>query len=174
MSGFSGSPNQKDPKKLALDESYSGKQLGAEPPKAGPGRTSYVINNIKERGVSLCCWHVVLGSVPIKQNNVDTGLSPLYLADTQRVITIPVSAMGLLVLRRAFGHSQVRQAGMEVISTSEVKKPRLREVNCLAQGHTARKGQSRDPFQGWKQIASSKGSWKRVQGKESLKSEGRG
>lgn len=84
-------------------------------------------------------WPVVLGPVQIRENNVDTGLSHYTLARTQRRRMTPVSAMGLFASQRAFSSSNVGRAGMNTISTLEVKKPRLREVKCLAQGHTARR-----------------------------------
>jgi len=40
-----------------------------------------------------------------------------------------------------------RWSRYDIISTLEVKKPWLRGVKCLVQGHTAHKHQSKDPFQ---------------------------
>lgn len=65
----------------------------------------------------------------------------------QRIIMTPNQCCGSFWFTKSFQqHSEVGRTGMKILSTLEAKKPRLREVTCLAQGHTASKDQSRDPF----------------------------
>lgn len=98
--------------KLALDELYSGKPLWGEPPQGWAKMDKRRHQPQQERWFSRH-WLVVLGSVRIKENNVDTDLSQLSLVHKPRMIMSPVSAMGLFALQRAFGHSRVLRAGLK-------------------------------------------------------------
>ena len=71
MSGFGLSPNQKDLKKLALDELHSGSSLVFRLSRPGQDAGGTFIGiSIRKRLFSLERL-VVLGSVQIKQSNLD-------------------------------------------------------------------------------------------------------